>query len=734
MMTRSRPARCVLATLFLLLCGQTLAQTVATISSGPSESSSVSNVVLGPAMITLNGPWRFRAGDSPDATAQSSPLWAQPDFNDAGWKSIDLTPPANSVDPGLGTSGYIPGWTAKAAPGHAGYAWYRLHLHVSAWGHSLALLMPIDIDDGYQVYCNGRLLGGFGNFSGKRPHTFYGQPMLFRLPSTMTDRGGTADLVLALRFYMKPADLLEDPTPGGLHGPPLLGLASVADAYYRLQRNVLLRTYNLYSVPILIYLLAGLAALALFAVDRTQRVFLWLGAAGLLNAVYLTFTLSAILTTLIDDRLLILRPVLFSIVLWTWLMTLYTWLQLGRVRWLWKAIYGLTALHIGLELFQGLALGRTAFPFLLSDPWEFATTGTTVLIALLPAAMLYYAWRQGSREGRLATFALLCLLLAVFPDPLVWLHIPLLWFISGVQISTRIGLELAVWVWVFLLFVLRFQESQKMQHQLQMELRQAQQVQHMLLPEPTATPPGFHVESVYRPASEVGGDFFQVLPTDDGGLVIVIGDVSGKGLRAAMLVSLIVGTLRTLAEQTLSPGELLQGMNRRLHKRMEGGFATCICARIDANGKMTLANAGHLPPYLDGQELTVPADLPLGIVPNIEYEEHSYMLPSGARLVFLTDGIVEARNKKRELYGFARTKILIRRSIEEIVRVAQQFGQEDDVTVVDLVWEGPTVQRAEKRPLDWKHIGPANPSPSTLSASPRRSDSGRDDNVVTINR
>lgn len=638
-------------------------------------------IVLGKAAVELTGPWKFHTGDDP--------RWADPGFNDSAWGAMDLTPPAGSVDPSLGSSGYIPGWTANGFPGYSGYAWYRLRFHIMAGQSQLALLMPIDVDDAYQVFWNGKLMGDFGNFHHQPPRTYYGQPMLFRLPIAAA-QDPTQTMTLALRFYMKAADLLEDPTPGGLHEPPQLGLAPVVGTYYRLQRSVLARTYNFYSIPILLYVLAGLAAFALYAVDRTQRIFLWLGAAGLLNALYLAFTLAAILTTVVDDRLLILRPVLFSFMLWTWMMTIYVWLELGGVRWLWKAIYGLTAVHIALQLAQGLLYGRTAFPFLLSGPWEIATTLTSLLTALLAVAMLYYAWRQRSREGHFATLALIFLLLAVFPDPLVWLHVPLLWFVSGIQVSTRICLELAVWLWVFLLFVLRFQESQRRQHHLHLEMRQAQQIQHMLLPEPAQALPGlpsaFHVESVYRPAAEVGGDFFQVLPDGAGGLWVVIGDVSGKGLRAAMLVSLIVGTLRTLAEQDLSPGELLQGMNRRLHNRMEGGFATCICARLTAGGEMLLANAGHLPPYLNGEELPIPAGLPLGIVANLEYEECITAIPPRGRLVFLTDGIVEARNHKRELYGFDRTKALVDQPVEEIARTAERFGQNDDITVIALMW------------------------------------------------
>ena len=99
----------------------------------------------------------------------------------------------------------------------------------------------------------------------------------------------------------------------------------------------------------------------------------------------------------------------------------------------------------------------------------------------------------------------------------------------------------------------------------------------MLLPQAVPELPGFRVECEYRPAHEVGGDFFQVLETRDGGVLAVIGDVSGKSVPAAMLVALIVGTLRTVVEQIDEPQTILERLNRRLVGRMEGGFATCLC-------------------------------------------------------------------------------------------------------------------------------------------------------------
>jgi serine phosphatase RsbU (regulator of sigma subunit) len=134
------------------------------------------------------------------------------------------------------------------------------------------------------------------------------------------------------------------------------------------------------------------------------------------------------------------------------------------------------------------------------------------------------------------------------------------------------------------------------QNALEQEMRNARAVQQVLIPDEIPSVPGFKIESVYKPAGEVGGDFFQILPIGDDGVLVVIGDVSGKGVPAAMTVSLLVGTVRTLAHYTLSPGEILAAMNQRMLSRSRGGFTTCLVMRIDADGSMVVANAGHLAP------------------------------------------------------------------------------------------------------------------------------------------
>jgi phosphoserine phosphatase RsbU/P len=124
---------------------------------------------------------------------------------------------------------------------------------------------------------------------------------------------------------------------------------------------------------------------------------------------------------------------------------------------------------------------------------------------------------------------------------------------------------------------------------------------------------GFSVDSAYQPAQQVGGDFFQVLPAPEGGLLLVVGDVAGKGLPAAMLVSVLVGAIRGVAEYTSEPAELLANLNERLVGRAGGGFSTALVAHISAEGAVTVANAGHLSPYLDGREVELPGALPLGV-------------------------------------------------------------------------------------------------------------------------
>jgi serine phosphatase RsbU (regulator of sigma subunit) len=153
-----------------------------------------------------------------------------------------------------------------------------------------------------------------------------------------------------------------------------------------------------------------------------------------------------------------------------------------------------------------------------------------------------------------------------------------------------------------------------------------------------------------------------------------------------MTVSLIVGTLRTLADYTLRPAEILQGLNRRLIGRVDGGFVTCVVLHIAGNGETTVANAGHLPPFRNGQEVAVPGSLPLGVSVSTVYDELTFRLHEDETLTLFTDGIVEARNSRGELFGFERLSEVLAThpEVAKVVDAAEAFGQEDDITAVSI--------------------------------------------------
>jgi hypothetical protein len=216
------------------------------------------------------------------------------------------------------------------------------------------------------------------------------------------------------------------------------------------------------------------------------------------------------------------------------------------------------------------------------------------------------------------------------------------------------------------------------------ELEAARAVQQVLIPESIPSTPGFEINAAYRPFGEVGGDFFQILPQVDGSVLVAIGDVSGKGTSAAMIVSLVVGALHSLAEVTNRPGELLAGLNRRVMGRSGGGFTTCLLFCAEQGGQVTFANAGHLSPYLEGREIVLKNGFPLGLVVDCVYEETALTLDAGATLTLLTDGVVEARDRKGELFGFERTERISSGPAETIVEAAQVFGQDDDITALTV--------------------------------------------------
>lgn len=216
------------------------------------------------------------------------------------------------------------------------------------------------------------------------------------------------------------------------------------------------------------------------------------------------------------------------------------------------------------------------------------------------------------------------------------------------------------------------------------ELDAAREIQQRLVPKSIPALSGCHIDAAYLPAQEVGGDFYQILPRPDGSVVIAVGDVSGKGLKAAMTGVLTIGALRTLAFDGLGPAAILMRLNAELVRAGNDGFVTCFCGVLDPCGALRFANAGHLAPFCNGREIEVTGTLPLGMVPDTAYEESTLALQPGDRLTLLSDGVVEAQSASGELFGFERTCQISTQTAQSIAEQAQRFGQTDDITVLTL--------------------------------------------------
>jgi Stage II sporulation protein E (SpoIIE) len=674
--------------LWLGCCGLAEARSAPAAQQMPAQADGAVHITLGQSAVPLCGPWKFTVGDSPIDPAIHAPMWAGPEFDDSKWETVDLTPRSGAVDPWNGLPGYVPGWTARGHAGYWGYAWYRIKLHLeSGLGEKLALAEAPEVDSVYQVFDNGRLVGSFGDFTSSMPVAYYAQPMLFSLPQPAPGSPGSSTLVLAFRIWMGPFTLTH--VAGGFHAAPVVGEAGALAADYQLHRLELLRSHSTDAVEVLLYALLAVVAFSLILFDRSDRVYMWMGAVFVLRAaifVVLNFGdwthqrgLSIMASRLIVDGFL--SPLMIA----GWEMVWWVWFERPRPAWLPRAVIGLTLL-----LMMSNAIGGELFFAFVPHPVAVAFQMVSVVVRLLLFALLVWVVLQGIRtrgqEGWLVMPAILLLGIGMLSRELGLLHIHLHWFFFGLSFYLDELATLLLAAVLALLLLRRLLLSVHRQHRMALDVKQAQEVQQVILPEARTTLRGLVIESEYRPALEVGGDFFQIIPhPTDGSLLIVAGDVTGKGLKAGMLVALLVGAIRTAAETSAEPEFVLGGLNRRLLGRGDAQ-ATCLALSIAPNCEIKLANAGHVPPYLNGEPVAMEGALPLGMMPDAEFSVMRFKLAEGDRLMLMSDGIVEATDADGHLFGFERVQDLLRtaRSAAEVANAAQRFGQEDDISVISV--------------------------------------------------
>jgi Stage II sporulation protein E (SpoIIE) len=629
---------------------------------------------LGKGTMSLDGPWQFHMGDNP--------AWADPALDDRHWEQLSADKP----------------WGAQGHAGYIGYGWYRRHIRVfptPGAAISLAILFPA-IDDAYELYWNGTLVGEFGKLA---PH-----PVFYENAAAQTFGLGQAQSgVLAVRVWKAPPDTSINPFFGGFEAVPIIG-NSEGIAHYKAALDyewIRSRQFN-FGLNSL-YALTALLALLAWLRDRRQWVLLCLtgfcaspplmlllmqmrlpiprapsillfGPFLALKDVSLWFLLLLLLR--LDEKTALARWVRILACIQVAItaidsLNVYFMLTAGTA-WAWQGELVdevLTVFYTGMELFPLVLVSYAAARHrgLTAARWLVAATAfLTGMIFIVSLA---------ARQGRQFTRSTLAEKLDV---PLVSVY--------GNAINAQTFADVLLLAsLIFAVFLLSAEERRR-QQVLEQEFRNARELQQILIPETIPDVPGFVLTSGYKPALEVGGDFFQIVPLENGQTLIVLGDVSGKGLKAAMAVSLIVGTIRTLAEFTKSPAQILSGLSHRLNGRLQGGFATTIALRLDQDGSCIVANAGHPSPFLNDQELTFPGALPLGLVPSVSYEESLIWLDRGDRLTLYTDGLLEARKTSGELFGFDRLKELFatRPSAGQAIQAGVVFGQDDDITVLTV--------------------------------------------------
>ncbi len=660
--------------------------------------SGTQQVTLGNSTVPLTGPWKFHIGDSPQAAGTKGMAWAQPDYDDSGWETVDLTPADAASGRALG------GWGSRGHKGYAGYAWYRIRIAVhTPAGEKLALAGPANFDDAYQVFLNGRLLGGFGRFDGKRPEFFYSQPAVFPLANMQNfGAGDDAGEVIAFRFWMSPSTLLNGPNVGGLHTPPLLGTAEAIRAAYQLGWLDLVKLNLVWALSGVLYFVLAAIAFILLLFNRSDRVYLWMAASFLAMSVGGAETAIAAWTQAftVTTELWICYVLVVPTITFVWFMLVWDWFRIERPRWL-PAGVAVLALVLATGYAGELSLLYPVVPSALVPAFYLVAQGTYLVFVLLMIWLtIRYVLGHGV-ESWLLVVALLFSSVDWLSRQLTFLQLRRAYYPFGILLSLQ---QIAGFLFAMAMCALllrRWVLSAQAQRVMAQEMKQAQEVQRLLIPEALPVLPGFALESEYRPAQQVGGDFFQIIahPTD-GSVLIVLGDVTGHGLQAAMLVSLLVGAIRTATDTNFGPMHVLQTLNQRLFGRSQAN-ATCLALRLVPDGAVTLANAGHLPPYLNGKEMAMEGALPLGVIENAEFSLLQFQLNENDRLILITDGIIEAQNENQELFGFARTSELMRqqKSPAEIAAAAKAFGQQDDITVVRIVRAGVTESCERKADL-----------------------------------
>ncbi len=589
--------------------------------------------------MVLEGPWKMHFGDDL--------RWASPDFDDKNWEDGAGLPRSPS----------------------GGFQWYRTSVTIPAAWQDQPLALGIGpMEEAFDVYVNGINVVGRGPLD-PVPVSRFERHLSVEIPR---QSGGSHSLHIAIRRWSGrgTVDFNFLRSSGNAQFPhlPQLGPVELIQTRERLHAIEGERARTPSRLNGLVGIV-GILSLLLFLERRDRIEYLWLGLAQTLGALIVVVTSLAVSFDL-SKRSLVVSLLLLLLSAGQICVTMFLRELCPRLSWLLAGtafLYATSGIYAAAVQWLNLPFASIAFagPPALQLVAQLGTAGALI----------------GSKERRGIALAASMMIMPVLMllSSFGW-RVNVSW--SGYTTDMRDLASIPFAITSLAVMYLRYRDEQRQQQAREQELAAGQRAQQLLLESSADQGEGLIIEKAYLPASEVGGDFYQVLSGADGATLVIVGDVSGKGLRAAMMASLVCGAVRR--DESGSPGIILEGVNRALAPHAGGGFVTCCCVRLERGGRMTIANAGHLAPYMDGRELATESGLPAGVISGAEYPETVLTLPLGVQLTLVSDGVVEAENAQRELFGFDRTREISKKSAQEIAATAKAWGQTDDITVVTV--------------------------------------------------
>lgn len=430
-------------------------------------------IAISQSVVPLPGPWRFHAGDSPGDRVAGIPLWAEPDFDDSGWETLSPAPTGASRATRAEESALVPGFTAKDHEKRWGFCWYRIRLNLGTFAEKLALAGPEQVD-AYQVFVNGRLLGGFGDFSSKRPATYYKQPMIFPFTSGGFNSVSTP-AVIALRVWTEENPLVSSHPAGGVRSAPLIGEENAVTVRHQQRWQDVIRSYLTFVIEALIYALLAIVAFSLILFDRSDRAYFWMGIVFVFTSAYSALDAFDVWTqhlSILQDLLLV-RCLLGPLAYVGWFMVWWAWFRRRRPRWMPFAAAGVTAVYVvsyavALNLFFSPV--RPAIGLTL----EVVSLIARLLFFVLLGSIVIHGIRRYGLEGWLVVPVILLLGIAPFQTELRLLGLAPSWDIFGTQNDLPQIASLMLAVIVALLLLRRLLLSVRRQRLIELDAMRAQ--------------------------------------------------------------------------------------------------------------------------------------------------------------------------------------------------------------------------------------------------------------------